>query len=152
MEALMLRNRYVVFEVSDRHVRLRQTTPAFEFIVSKSEFEPAVAADIAVGDMFSGVDRGSTNPFDLLLEKKAPYQQSLETNSLEANEAATFKFVARSLAETAQKAEIYLQCASEGEFAVIFGQTQRTANGWLVPIRLTLVSSTCERPKTVYRP
>ena len=148
----MLRNRYVVIEVSDRHVRLRQTMPAFEFIVSKSEFEPAVAADIAVGDMFSGVDRGSTNPFDLLLEKKAPYQQSLETNSLEANEAAIFKFVTRSLAETAQEAEIYLQCASEGEFAVISGQTQRTANGWLVPIRLTLVSSTCERPKTAYRP
>src|SRR5215510_8624122 len=103
MEALMLRNRYVVIEVSDRHVRLRQTMPAFEFIVRKSEFEPAVAAGISVGDMFSGVDRGSTNPFDLLLERKAPYQANLETNSLELTEAAIFKFVARSFAETAQQ-------------------------------------------------
>ena len=147
----MLRNKYVVIEVSDRHVRLRQTMPAFEFIVGKSEFEPALASSIAVGDMFSGVDRGSTSPFDLLLEKKTPHQSSLETNSLEPTETATFKFVPRPFAETAQEAEIYLQSASEGEYAVIFGKTQRTAIGWLVPIRLTLMSSTCERQKTVYR-
>jgi hypothetical protein len=29
----MLRNEYVVIEVTDRDVRLRQTLPAFEFIV-----------------------------------------------------------------------------------------------------------------------
>ena len=43
----MLRNEYVVIEVTDRDVRLRQTLPPFEFIVSKSEFEPAIVADIA---------------------------------------------------------------------------------------------------------
>jgi hypothetical protein len=152
MEATMLRNKYVVIEVSDRDVRLRQTMLALEFIVRKSELEPAVAATIAVGDMFSGVDRGSTSPFDLLLENRAPYQPSLETKSLELTEVATFKFVPRSFAETAQEAEIYLQGASEGEFAVIPGQTQRTANGWLVPIKLTLAPSTRERQKAVYTP
>src|SRR5262245_38518793 len=131
----MLRNKYVVIEVSERHVRLRQTMPAFECIVCKSEFEPAVAAGIAIGDMFSGVDRGSANPYDLLMEKRAAYQPSLETQSLEPTEAATFKFVARSFAEAAQEVEIYLQGTSKGEFAVISGHAQRTANGWLLPIK-----------------
>jgi hypothetical protein len=45
----MLRNEYVVIEVTDRNVRLRQTLPPFEFIVSKSGFEPAIVADIAIG-------------------------------------------------------------------------------------------------------
>jgi hypothetical protein len=42
----MLRNEYVVIEVTDRDVWLRQTLPSFEFIVSKSEFEPAIVAGI----------------------------------------------------------------------------------------------------------
>ena len=81
----MLRNEYVVIEVTDRDVRLRQTLPPFEFIVSKSEFEPAIVADIAIGDAFSGVDRGRLNPFDLLLEKKA-HETTLETKSRELAE------------------------------------------------------------------
>jgi hypothetical protein len=132
----MLRNKYVVIEVSDRYVRLRQMLPPFEFLVSKSEFEPAIVVGIAIGDTFSGVDRGSVNPFDLVLRKKAPYEPNLETESVEPTEQANFKFVPGSCAETARQAESYLQNASEGEFAVISGETQRAANGWLVPIKL----------------
>jgi hypothetical protein len=131
----MLRNEYVVIEVSDRDVRLRQTLPPFEFLVSKSEFEPAIAAGIATGDTFSGVDRGSVSPFDLVLEKKA-YEPNLETKSMEPVEQTNFRFVLDFSAGTAQEAESYLQNTSEGEFAVISGETQRAANGWLVPIKL----------------
>jgi hypothetical protein len=132
----MLRNKYVVIEVSDRNVRLRQTLPPFEFLVSKSEFEPSIVAGIAIGDTFTGVDRGSVNPFDLVLKKKAPYEPNLETESVEPTEPANFKFVPGFCAGTARQAESYLQNASEGEFAVISGETQRAANGWLVPINL----------------
>src|SRR4051812_37500588 len=128
----MLRNKYVVIEVSDRYVRLRQTLPPFEFLVSKSEFEPAIVVGIAIGDTFSGIDRGSVNPFDLVLRKKAPYEPNLETDSVEPTEQANFKFIPDSCAETARQAECYLQNASEGVFAAIPGQTQRAANGWLV--------------------
>ena len=130
----MLRNEYVVIEVTERDVRLRQTLPACEFIVSKSEFEPAIVADIAIGDMFSGVDRGSLNPFDLLLEKKA-HETALETKPRELAERASFKFVPGFCAGTAQEAESYLQRAPGVEFAIILGETRRTANGWLVPIK-----------------
>jgi hypothetical protein len=130
----MLRNEYVVIEVTDRDVRLRQTLPTFEFIVSKSEFEPAIVADIAIGDTFSGVDRGSLNPFDLLLEKKA-HETTLETKPRELAERASFKFVPGFCAGTAQEAESYLQRAPGVEFAIILGETRRTANGWLVPIK-----------------
>jgi hypothetical protein len=135
-EATMLRNQYVVIEVSDRDVRLRQTLPRFEFLVSKSEFEPGIVAGIAIGDTFSGIDRGSVSPFDLVLEKKAPYEPNLETKSEEPAEQANFRFVPGFCAGTAREAESYLQNATEGEFAVISGETQRTANGWLVPIKL----------------
>jgi hypothetical protein len=131
----MLRNEYVVIELTDRDVRLHQTLPAFEFIVSKSEFEPAIVADIAIGDTFSGVDRGSLNPFDLLLERKA-HETTLETKPRELAERASFKFVPGFCAGTAQEAESYLQSAPEVEFAIILGETRRTANGWLVPIKL----------------
>ena len=130
----MLRNEYVVIEVTDRDVRLRQTLPPFEFIVSKSEFEPAIVADIAIGDTFSGVDRGRMNPFDLLLEKKA-HETNLATKPRELAEQASFKFVPGFCAGTAQEAESYLQSAPEVEFAIILGETRRTANGWLVPIK-----------------
>jgi hypothetical protein len=130
----MLRNEYVVIEVTERDVRLRQTFPASEFIVSKSEFEPAIVADIAIGDTFSGVDRGSLNPFDLLLEKKA-HETTLETKPRELAERASFKFVPGFCAGTAQEAESYLQRAPGVEFAIILGETRRTANGWLVPIK-----------------
>jgi hypothetical protein len=133
----MLRNEYVVIEVTERGVRLRQTLPAFEFIVSKSEFEPAIVADIAIGDTFSGVDRGSLNPFDLLLEKKA-HETTLETKPRELAERASFKFVPGFCAGTAQEAESYLQRAPGVEFAIILGETRRTANGWLVPIKSIL--------------
>jgi hypothetical protein len=132
----MLRNQYVVVEVSDRDVRLRQTLPSLEFLVSKHEFEPAIVAGIAIGDMFSGVDRGSLNPFDLVLEKKALYEPNLETKSIEPTEQANFKFVPGCCAGTAREAEFHLQNVSEGEFAVVSGETQRAANGWLVPIKL----------------
>ena len=131
----MLRNEYVVIEVSDRDVRLRQTLLPFEFLVSKPEFEPAIVAGIAIGDIFSGVDRGSVNPFDLVLEKKA-YEPNLESKSMEPAVRAHFKFVTRFCAGTAQEAESYLQNTSDGEFAVISGETQRAAEGWLVPIKL----------------
>jgi hypothetical protein len=130
----MLRNEYVVIEVTDRDVRLRQTLPPFEFIVSKSEFEPAIVADIALGDTFSGVDRGSLNPFDLLREKKV-HETTVETKPRELAERASFKFVPGFCARTAQEAESYLQSAPEVEFAIILGETRRTANGWLVPIK-----------------
>lgn len=130
----MLRNEYVVIEVTERDVRLRQTLPAFEFIVSKSEFELAIVADIAIGDTFSGVDRGSLNPFDLLLKKKA-HETTLETKPRELAERASFKFVPGFCAGTAQEAESYLQRAPGVEFAIILGETRRTANGWLVPIK-----------------
>ena len=130
----MLRNEYVVIEVTDRDVRLRQTLPPFEFIVSKSEFEPNIVAGIAIGDRFSGVDGGSLNPFDLLLEKKA-YETNLEMKSREPAEQVNFKFVPGFCAGTAQEAESYLQSAPEVEFAIILGETRRTANGWLVPIK-----------------
>lgn len=130
----MLRNEYVVIEVSDRDVRLRQTLPPFEFIVSKSEFEPAIVADIAIGDTFSGVDRGRMNPFDLLLEKRAQ-EANLETKPRELTEQASFKFVPGFCAGTAQEAESYLQSAPKVEFTIILGETRRTANGWLVPIK-----------------
>jgi hypothetical protein len=129
----MLRNEYVVIEVTVRDVRLRQTLPPFEFIVSKSEFEPAIVADIAIGDTFSGVDRGRMNPFDLLLEKKA-HETNLE-KPRELAEQASFKFVPGFCAGTAQEAESYLQRTSEVEFAIILGETRRTANGWLVAIK-----------------
>ena len=131
----MLRNEYVVIEVSDRDVRLRQTLLPFDFLVGKSEFEPAIVAGIAIGDTFSGVDRGSVNPFDLILEKKA-CEPNLKAKSREPAEQAKFKFVPGFCAGTAREAESYLQNASEGEFAVISGETQRAANGWLVPIKL----------------
>jgi hypothetical protein len=130
----MLRNEYVVIEVTERDVRLRQTLLAFEFIVSKSEFEPAIVADIAIGDTFSGVDRGRLNPFDLLLEKQA-HETTLETKPRELAERASFKFVPGFCAGTAQEAESYLQSAPGVEFAIILGETRRTANGWLVPIK-----------------
>jgi hypothetical protein len=130
----MLRNEYVVIEVSDRDVRLRQTLLPFDFLVGKSEFEPAIVAGIAIGDTFSGVDRGSVNPFDLILEEKA-CKPNLKTKSMEPAEHANFKFVPGFCAGTAREAESYLQNASEGEFAVISGETQRAANGWLVPIK-----------------
>jgi hypothetical protein len=130
----MLRNEYVVIEVTERDVRLRQTLPAFEFVVSKSEFEPAIIADIAIGDTFSGVDRGSLNPFDLLLEKKA-HETTLEMKPRELSERASFKFVPGFCAGTAQEAESYLQNAPGVEFAIILGETRRTANGCLVPIK-----------------
>ena len=132
----MLRNKYVVIEVSDRYVRLRQTLPPCEFLVSRSEFEPSMVAGIAIGDTFSGVDRGSVNPFDLVLKKKAPYEPNLDTESVEPTEPANFKFVPGLCAGTARQAESYLQNASEGEFLVISGETHRAANGWLVPIKL----------------
>jgi hypothetical protein len=130
----MLRNEYVVIEVTERDVRLRQTLPAFEFVVSKSEFEMAIVADIAIGDTFSGVDRGRLNPFDLLLKKKA-HETTLETKPRELAERASFKFVPGFCAGTAQEAESYLQSAAGVEFAIILGETRRTANGWLVPIK-----------------
>ena len=130
----MLRNEYVVIEVTDRDVRLRQALPPFEFIVSKSAFEPAIVADIAIGDTFSGVDRGRLNPFDLLLEKKAQ-ETNLETKPRELTERASFKFVPGFCAGTAQEAESYLQSAPGVEFAIVLGETRRTANGWLVPIK-----------------
>lgn len=130
----MLRNEYVVIEVTDRDVRLRQTLPPFEFIVSKSEFEPAIVADLAIGDTFSGVDRGRMNPFDLLLEKKA-HEATRETKPKELAEQGSFKFVPGFCAGTAQEAESYLQSAPKVEFAIIFGKTRRTANGWLVPVK-----------------
>jgi len=129
----MLRNKYVVIEVSDRYVRLRQTLPPCEFLVSRSEFEPNIVAGIVLGDRFSGVDRGSSNPFDLVLERKAPDKPNPETESLEP---ANFKFVRGFFARTASEAESYLQNASEGAFEVISGETQRAAKGWLVPIKL----------------
>jgi hypothetical protein len=130
----MLRNKYVVIEVSDRYVRLRQTLPPCEFLVSRSQFEPKIVANIALGDSFSGVDRGSVNPFDLVLERKAPDKQNPET---ESSKPANFKFVPGYFTRTAQEVESYLQNASEGEFEVISGETQRVAKGWLVPIKLT---------------
>ena len=130
----MLRNEYVVIEVTERDVRLRQTLPAFEFIVSKSELEPAIVADLAIGDTFSGVDRGRMNPFDLLLEKRAQ-EANLETKPRELAEQASFKFVPGFCAGTAQEAESYLQSAPEVEFAIILGETRRTAFGWLVAIK-----------------
>ena len=130
----MLRNEYVVIEVTYRDVRLRQTLPPFEFIVSKSEFEPAIVADIAIGDTFSGVDRGRMNPFDLRLEKKA-HETNLETKPRELAEQTSFKFVPGFCAGTAQEAESYLQRAPGVEFTIILGETRRTANGWLVPIK-----------------
>ena len=130
----MLRNEYVVIEVTERDVRLHQTLPAIEFIVSKSEFEPDIVTDIAIGDTFSGVDRGRLNPFDLLLEKKA-HETPLETKPRELAERASFKFVPGFCAGTAQEAEYYLQSAPEVEFAIILGETRRTANGWLIPIK-----------------
>jgi hypothetical protein len=132
----MLRNEYVVIEVTDRDVRLRQRLLQFEFVVGKREFKPAIAAGIAIGDVFSGVDRGSVNPFDLVLEKKSPYQPNLATKSMESAEQANFKFVPDSCAGTAQEAECFLQRASGSEFEVISGEAQRAANGWLVPIKL----------------
>jgi hypothetical protein len=130
----MLRNEYVVIEVTDRDVRLRQTLPPFEFILRKSEFEPAIIAGIAVGDTLSGVDRGSLNPFDLVLESKA-HETSLDTKPRKPAEQADFRFVPGFCAGTAQEAESYLQRAPEVEFAIILGETRRTANGWLVPIK-----------------
>jgi hypothetical protein len=131
----MLRNEYMVIEVSEQIVRLQQTLLPFEFLVSKSEFEPAIVASIAIGDTFSGVDRGSRNPFDLVLERKA-HERDSEAKSIEQAEQADFKFVPDSCAGTAQEAEIYLRNVSDDEFAVISGETQKTANGWLVPIKL----------------
>jgi len=136
LEATVLRNQYVVIEVHDQHVRLRQTLPPFDFLVSKSEFEPDVVRGIAIGDTFSGVDRGCVNPFDLVLEKKAPNEPNLEAKSMQSAEQTNFKFVPGCYAGTAREAEFYLQNASEGAFAVISGDTQRAANGWLVPIKL----------------
>jgi hypothetical protein len=132
----MLRNEYVVVEVTDRDVRLQQRPLRFEFLVSKSEFAPSVSAHIAIGDTFSGIDRGSVGPFDLVPESKAPYEPNREAKLAEVAEQANFIFVADSCAGTAQEAEYRLEKASGDEFAVISGETRRVANGWLVPIKL----------------
>jgi hypothetical protein len=132
----MLRNEYVVVEVTDRDVRLQQRPLRSEFLVSKSEFAPAISAEIAIGDTFSGIDRGSVGPFDLVLESKAPYEPNREAKRVEVAEQSNFIFVADSCAGTAQEAEYRLEKASGVEFAVISGETRRVANGWLVPIRL----------------
>jgi hypothetical protein len=147
-EATMLRNEYVVVEVNDRDVRLQQRPLRFEFLVSKSEFASAISADIAIGDTFSGIDRGSVGPFDLVLESKAPYEPHLEAKPMEVAEQANFIFVAHPCAATAQEAECRLEKASGGEFAVISGETRRAANGWLVPIKLR---AGAKRPPAVPR-
>jgi hypothetical protein len=132
----MLRNEYVVVEVTDRDVRLQQRPLRFEFLVSKSDFASAISADIKIGDAFSGIDRGSVGPFDLVLESKAPYASNREGESAEVAEQANFIFVADSCAGTAQEAEYRLEKASGDEFAVIPGEARRAANGWLVPVKL----------------
>ena len=134
-ETTMLRNEYVVIEVSEQIIRLQQALLPFEFLVSKSEFEPAIVASIAIGDTFSGVDRGSLNPFDLVLERKA-HEPDSEAKSIEPSEQSDFTFVPGTCAGTAQEAESYLRNVSDDGFAVIAGETQKTANGWLVPIKL----------------
>lgn len=126
----MLRNEYVVIRIDERDVLLQQTVPRFEFLVNKSDLEPTVASNIKVGDVFSGIDRGSRNPFDLVLERRDLAERQLETRS----EQLDFKFVPRLHAETAQEAESYLQNVSNSANAVISGKTLRVANGWLVPI------------------
>jgi hypothetical protein len=131
----MLRNEYVVTGIGERDVLFRQTNPPTEFAVNKADLDPTIVADIMVGDVFSGVDRGSMNPFDLVLERKARAGQEFETDS-EQVEQADFKFVPSFFAKTRQEAESYVQNAPEAMFAVIFGKTQSVANGWLVPIRL----------------
>jgi len=125
----MFRNEYVVLRIGERDVLLQQTVPPLEFLVNKSDLEPTVASNIKVGDVFSGIDRGSTNPFDLVLERK-DLAERLETRS----EPLDFKFVSRLHAETAQEAESSLQEPSDSAYAVIPGKTLRVANGWLVPI------------------
>jgi hypothetical protein len=126
----MFRNEYVVVRIGECNVLLQQTVPPFEFLVKKSDLEPTVASNIKVGDVFSGIDRGSTNPFDLVLERRGLAERQLETRS----EQSDFTFVPRLHAETAQEAESYLQNASDSAYAVIPGKTLRVANGWLVPI------------------
>jgi hypothetical protein len=126
----MFRNEYVVIRIGERDVLLQQTVPPFEFLVNKSDLEPTVASNIRVGDVFSGIDRGCTNPFDLVLERKDPAERQIETLS----EQLDFNFVPRLQAETAQEAEFYLQNASNSAYAVIPGKTLRVANGWLVPV------------------
>jgi hypothetical protein len=132
----MFRNEYVVIRIGERDVLLQQTVPPFEFLVNKSDLEPTVASNVNVGDVFSGIDRGSTNPFDLVLERKDQAEQQLETRS----EQLDFKFVPRFRAETPQEAESYLRNVSHSAYAVIPGKTLRVANGWLVPIGWVLPS------------
>ena len=136
----MLRNEYVVIRIGERDVLLQQTVPPFEFLVSKSDLEPHIASSIKIGDVFSGIDRGSTNPFDLVLERQGPAGRQLESWP----EQSDFKFVPRFHAKTKQEAESYLQNASRATYAVIPGKTQSVANGWLVPIRL--VSGSLSKP------
>jgi hypothetical protein len=127
----MLRNEYVVIRIDERDVLLQQTMPRFEFLVNKSDLEATIASNIKIGDVFSGIDRGRANPFDLVLEQKGLGGPQLETQS----EQVDFKFVPRFHAETTQEAESYLQNASQAAYAVIPGKTVSVANGWLVPIR-----------------
>jgi hypothetical protein len=127
----MLRNEYVVIRIDERDVLLQQTMPPFEFLVNKSDLEPTVASNIKIGDVFSGIDRGSANPFDLVLKPEGLAGPQFETQS----EQADFKFVPRFHAETTREAESYLQNASQAAYAVIPGKTVSVANGWLVPIR-----------------
>jgi len=130
----MLRNEYVVTRIGEQDVLLAQTMPTVEFAVNKSDLDPTIAANIMVGDVLSGVDRGSINPFDLVLERKCLAGRKLEPQS-EQLEQVDFKFVPSFSAETMEEAESYVQNASESRFAVVFGKTQRVAKGWLVPIR-----------------
>jgi hypothetical protein len=127
----MLRNAYVVIRIGEQDVLLQQTMPPFEFLVNKSDLEPNIASNIKIGDVFSGIDRGSTNPFDLVLEREGLAEQQLENRP----EQVDFKFVPRFHAETTQEAESYLQKTSRAAYAVIPGKSVSVANGWLVPIR-----------------
>ena len=127
----MLRNEYIVIRIYERDVLLQQTVPPVEFLVNKSDLGPTVASSVKIGDVFSGIDRGSTNPFDLVLEPENLAERQRETQS----EQSDFKFVPRFHAETTQDAESYLKNASKSAYTVIPGKTLRVANGWLVPIR-----------------
>jgi len=127
----MLRNEYVVIRIGERDVLFKQTMPPCDFLVNKSDLEPNVASHIKIGDVFTGIDRGSTTPFDLVPEKRHLADPKRETQS----EQADFRFVPRLYAETKQAAESYIQRASSAPFAVITGKTLSAANGWLVPIR-----------------
>jgi hypothetical protein len=130
----MLRNEYVVIEVTDGmfgctrrfpHSNLSLVSPDLNRLSSQT-------SRLAIRSLVL-IEEG-LNPFDLLLEKKA-HETNLETKPRELAERASFKFVPGFCAGTAQEAESYLQSAPEVEFAIILGETRRTANGWLIPIK-----------------